>query len=104
MTQLCLQDLACDLELDRKAQRQLSGGFFGFLAGLQAFRPAVPGPLPMNMSITNNVFVEYTQNVFQQNPLNVNITAGDGGVVSMGDFSPMLLSAGSPMTLFQGGA
>lgn len=102
MTQLSVTDLAHDQELDREARHQLRGGFFGFLAGLQAFSAPVPGPVPM--SITNNVFVDYTQNIFQQNPLNVSITAGDGGVVSIGDFSPMLLSAGSPMTLLQGGA
>jgi hypothetical protein len=104
MNQLSVRDLAHDLELDREAQHQLRGGFYGFLAGLQAIRPSGPGALPMNLSVTNNVFVDYTQNVFQQNPLNVNITAGEGGVVSMGDFSPMLLSAGSPMTLLQGGS
>ncbi len=97
---LAIKELDKNTELDREARKAVCGGFMGFLSGLQAFGPG-GGYGPGN--VTNNVLVNYTQNIFQQNPLNVNISAGDGGVVSMGDFSPMLLSAGSPMTFVQGG-
>ncbi len=96
---LRIHTLTHDAQLDREARREVRGGFFGFLSGLYAPSPGGSG---YGMNITNNIFVEYTQNIFQQNPLYVNISAGDGGIVSMGDFSPMLLSAGSPMTFVQG--
>lgn len=96
---LCIDNLTHDAQLDGEARREVRGGFFGFLSGLYAPSEGSSG---YGMNVTNYVFVENTTNIFQQNPLNVNISAGDGGIVSIGDFSPMLLSAGSPMTFVQG--
>lgn len=95
---LNMKDLECSQELDQKACRELCGGWAGFLSGLFA---GSPGGM---RGITNNIFVDYdeTTNIFQQNPVNLTIGAGDGSVVALGNLNITPVSAGSPMTFVQG--
>ena len=102
MTHLQVEDLEQNRDLDEQAYRDVCGGFAGFLSGLFAPAPG-SGGMP---SITNNVFIDYdyTQNVFQQNPVNLSIGAGDNSIVAIeGGISIMPVSAGSPMTFVYGG-
>ena len=79
---LTIGNLSESRELDANATAELKGGYWGEWV---------------------STFVQSeTTNIFQQNPLNVTIGAGAAGIVSMGNFSPMLLSAGSAMTWAQG--
>ena len=82
MSLITIDNLTESRELDSAAATELFGGH-------------------MSGSSTNNYFYSETTNIFQQNPLNVSISAGDGGIVAMGNFSPMLLSAGSAMSWLQ---
>jgi len=82
-------------ELDRAAVADLYGGFAGFLSGLFAGQPG-SAVLP---SFTQNFFIDYDQTIVQQNPINLNIVAGNGGVNAIGDISIMPISAASPMTV-----
>lgn len=81
---IVIENLQHSTELDSAAQVGLVGG--------RTY-------LPSSWDLT--YVVSETTNVFQQNPLTVNIGAGDAGIVSMGNFSPMLLSAGSAMQWLQ---
>ena len=99
MSMIDLPDLSMSRELDRDAASELHGGFAGFLSGLFAGQPGsaiVP-------SFTQNFFIDYDQTIVQQNPVNLNVIAGEGGINSIGSISIMPVSAGSPMTVVQGG-
>ncbi len=78
MSLITIDNLTESRELDSAAATELFGGYYG-----------------------SAYYYSETTNVFQQNPLNVSISAGDGGIVAMGNFSPMLLSAGSAMNWLQ---
>ncbi|MFK7913431.1 MAG: hypothetical protein AB8B93_05915 [Pseudomonadales bacterium] len=96
---LQLDDLQMDQDLDSNAYRDICGGWAGFLSGLFAGSPG--GGMP---GMTNNFFVDYdvTHNIFQQNPVNLNVGAGDGSVVAIDSLNITPVSAGSPMTFVQG--
>lgn len=93
-----LNDLAVSTDLDEQAYREICGGWAGFLSGLFA-------PTPGGMAgMTNNFFIDYdvTHNIFQQNPVNLTVGAGDGSVVAIDSLNITPVSAGSPMTFVQG--
>jgi hypothetical protein len=98
MSRIQTSDLSLSCELDREAAGELHGGFAGFLSGLFAGQPG--GSLMP--SFTQNFYIDYDQTIVQQNPVNLNIFAGDGGVNAIGDISIMPVSAGSAMTVIQG--
>lgn len=93
-----LNDLNLNEDLDEQAHRAVCGGWAGFLSGL--FAPT-PGRAT---GMTTNFFIDYdvTHNIFQQNPVNLNVGAGDGSVVAIDSLNITPVSAGSPMTFVQG--
>lgn len=93
-----LNDLDLSTDLDEQAYREICGGWAGFLSGLFA---STPGSMP---GMTNNFFIDYdvTHNIFQQNPVNLTVGAGDGSVVAIDSLNITPVSAGSPMTFVQG--
>ena len=98
MSALNISDLPMNAELDAQACREVTGGWAGFLSGLFAGAPGGP------MGMTTNLFVDYnvTNNIFQQNPVNLTVGAGDGSVVAIDSLNITPVSAGSPMTFVQG--
>lgn len=93
-----LIDLEMSQELDQQAYTDICGGWAGFMSGL--FAPT-QGGFP---GMTSNYLIDYnvTQNIFQQNPVNLTIGAGDGAIVAIDSLNITPVSAGSPMTFVQG--
>ena len=90
MSCIAVDDLVRDPLTDASAAEVL-GGWAGFLSGLFAGRPGsalVP-------SITQNYLIDYDQTIIQQNPVNLNIIAGDQGVNAIGDISIMNVNTGN---------
>jgi len=97
MSNLAINDLPLNEELDRAATTAILGGIytsgFGFiLPNSKAQAPS--GSFPAG--ITNN-FIDIDYNVVQQNPTNfyVNNGAGNSGTI-INSFSTMALTAASP--------
>ena len=97
MSNLAINDLPLNEELDRAATTAILGGIyrsgFGFLlpySRAQAPSGSFPG------GITNN-FIDIDYNVVQQNPTNfyVNNGAGNSGTI-INSFSTLALTAASP--------
>ncbi|MEL7538134.1 MAG: hypothetical protein AAFZ58_00790 [Pseudomonadota bacterium] len=91
MTTITLHDLPCNEELDREAADAVIGGFLG---GLIPHQDPVSSYLPT----INNFFVQYEQNIFQQNPTNISIFNGDTGGDIINNISTNSLTAASPMS------
>ncbi len=93
-----MKDLELNQELDQQAYAEICGGWAGFLSGL--FAPS-QGGMP---GMTSNFYIDYdvTHNIFQQNPVNLTVGAGDGSVVAIDSLNITPVSAGSPMTFVQG--
>lgn len=89
MTTITLNDLPLSLELDRAAAVEIAGGF---LEGLWAY--VEEG----YMTGYNNFFVQYEQNIVQQNPVNItNIISDTGGNVGI-DNGFSFVSAANPFS------
>ncbi len=100
MTLLQVEDLEQSRDLDEQAYKEVCGGFAGFLSGLFAVSG---GGFP---GITNNYFmdIDVTQNIVQQNPVNLTIGVGEGATFAMGGgISIAPVNAASPVNLIQGG-
>jgi hypothetical protein len=89
MTTITLNELPLSAELDRAAAMEISGGF---LEGLVPFSEG--GYMPP----IYNLFVQYEQNIFQQNPTNISIFNGDTGGDIINNIETSSLSAASPMS------
>jgi hypothetical protein len=89
MTTITIYDLPQSVELDCAAAVQIAGGF---LEGLIPF--SVGGYMPP----IYNFFVQYEQNIFQQNPTNISIFNGDTGGNITNYIETSSLSAASPMS------
>ena len=108
MSNLAINDLPLNEELDRAATTAILGGIyrsgFGFI--LPYTKPqSISRGMPAGMtSITNisNTFIDFDYNVVQQNPTNfyVNNGAGNSGTI-VNSFNTMSLTAASP-ALIQG--
>ena len=93
MTTITLYDLPESRELDLEALEAVTGGYLDALIPFQLPRPSSYLP-----SI-NNFFIQYEQNVFQQNPTNINnIFNGDTGGDILVSNSTNSLTAASPMS------
>ncbi len=89
MTTITLYDLPLSAELDRAAAMEIAGGF---LEGLIPFGEG--GYMPP----IYNLFVQYEQTIFQQNPTNISIfNSGTGGDI-INNIQTSSLSAASPMS------
>ena len=99
MAILQVDDLKESRELDEAAYREVCGGWAGFLSGLFA-------PSGGSMGVTNNLFIDYDVNnfVFQQNPINLSVGAGDNSIVAIESLNIAPISAASPMTFVYGGS
>ena len=97
MSNLTINDLPLNEELDRAATTAILGGIyrsgFGFLLPYTKAQPA-SGSFPTG--VTNN-FIDIDYNVVQQNPTNfyVNNGAGNSGTI-INSFSTLALTAASP--------
>ncbi len=91
MTTITLNDLPQSKELDLAALETVTGGF------LDALVPYMT-PTSDYLPTINNFFVQYEQNIFQQNPTNISIFNGDTGGDIINNISTNSLTAASPMT------
>jgi len=90
MTTLTLTDLPMSADLDRAAAVEIAGGF---LEGLIPFSES-GGYMPPIM----NFFVQYEQNIFQQNPTNISIFNSETGGDVINNIETSSLTAASPMS------
>lgn len=90
MTTITINDLALSAELDRAAVADIAGGF---LEGLIPF-----GEGSSSMPPIMNFFIQFEQNIFQQNPTNISIFNGDTGGDVINSINTSSLTAASPMS------
>ncbi len=90
MTTITLNDLPQSKELDLAALEAVTGGF---LDALVAYMKPTSSYLPT----INNFYVQYEQNIFQQNPTNISIFNGETGGDIINNISTNSLTAASPM-------
>ena len=109
MSNLAINDLPLNEELDRAATTAILGGIyrsgFGFILPYTKSQPFSGGAPTGMTSITNisNTFIDFDYNVVQQNPTNfyVNNGASNSGTI-VNSFNTMSLTAASP-ALIQAG-
>jgi hypothetical protein len=100
MSNLAINDLPLNEELDRAATTAILGGIyrsgFGFLLPYSKAQ-APSGSFPTGITNITNNFIDVDYNVVQQNPTNfyVNNGAGNSGTI-INSFSTMSLTAASP--------
>ena len=91
MTTITLNDLPESTELDVAALEAVTGGFLESLVG---YMPPSNSYLPS----VNNYFIQWEQNIFQQNPTNITVMNGETGGDIINNISTNSLTAASPMS------
>ncbi len=103
MSNLAINDLPRNEELDRAATVAILGGIFrsgfGFIVPFTKAQPSTGG---FPTSITNN-FIDIDYNMIQLNPTNfyINNGAGNSGTI-VNSFNTMSLNAASPVLIQAG--
>lgn len=93
MTTITLYDLPKSEELDLTALEAVTGGY---LDGLVPFQ--LPRSAASYLPSISNIYVQYEQNIFQQNPTNISIFNGETGGDIINNISTNSLTAASPMS------
>lgn len=93
MTTIILNDLPESTELDMAALETVTGGF---LESLVAYAP--PSASSSYLPSINNYFIQWEQNIFQQNPTNITVMNGETGGDIINNISTNSLTAASPMS------
>ena len=100
MSNLAINDLPLNEELDRAATTAILGGIyrsgFGFILPYSNAKPT-SGSFPGGITNITNNFIDNDYNVVQQNPTNfyVNNGAGNSGTI-VNSFNTLSLTAASP--------
>lgn len=106
MSNLTINNLPLNNDLDRKATATILGGVFRSGFGfIKPFTNAQPFSAGFPTSITNitNTFIDFDYNVVQQNPTNfyINNGANNSGTI-VNSFNTMAITAASPALLQAG--
>jgi hypothetical protein len=106
MTELVINDLPQNAELDRAARSTIFGGIsFGWIQLFprpQASPSMMPGITSYNYTITNNFIennykLDYT--LVEQNPTNIFVKGGSGNTGSVTNITAMPIMAAAPTQL-----
>jgi len=100
MSNLIINDLPLNKELDRAATAAIMGGINLNYILPYTKRGSFSGGFPAGITNISNTFIDYDYNVVQQNPTNfyINNGAGNSGTI-INSFDTMSVNAASPALL-----